>query len=117
MTMSFKCPQCGSTQIQSKYVLSPKQESDKNTAVMTLMGASLGSIIPVLGTVLGAGAGWLTGEVVRIFGSGFYLINRCEKCHYTWHHNLSHLDNKGENENLTTNKDFDLTVKATRSKT
>lgn len=92
--MSLKCPQCGSTQIQSKYTSSPKPESDKNTAVMILIGASLGSIVPVLGTVLGAIAGWLTGEVMRIFASGFYLINRCTECGYSWHNEPRFLENE-----------------------
>ncbi len=107
--MSLKCPQCGSTQIQSKYASSPKPESDKNTAVMTLMGAILGSIVPVVGTVLGAIAGWLTGEVMRIFASGFYLISRCTECGYSWHNNPSCLEN--EDKNLRTKQDSNLTIK------
>ena len=106
--MSLKCPRCGSTQIKSSLTSYPKQESDKNTAVMILIGAIFGSIIPVLGTVLGAIAGWLTGEVMRIFASGSYLVNRCTECGYSWHHEGSFLEN--EQENLTTKPDCNLTI-------
>ena len=74
--MSYYCPQCGSTKIKSNSDPYPKQESDKDTAVMMLMGAILGSIVPVLGTILGAVAGWLTGEAMSIFGSASYLTPR-----------------------------------------
>lgn len=107
--MSLECPQCASTQIQSQYASSPKQESDKNTAVMTLIGAILGSLIPVFGTILGAIVGWLTGEVLRIFASGFYLVNRCNECGYSWHHEPSRLEN--EDKNLRTKQNLNPTIK------
>ena len=108
--MSLNCPQCGSTKIKSNSAAYHKQESDKDTAVMTLMGAILGSIVPVLGTVLGAIAGWLTGEVMRIFGSASYLTHNCEKCGYSWQTTPKSLNN--EEKNLRTKPDSNLTVEA-----
>ncbi len=101
--MSLNCPQCCSTKIKSNSDPYPKQESDKNIVVMILIGAIFGSIIPVLGTVIGAIAGWLTGEVMRIFASGSYLVNRCTECGYSWHNESSFLEN--ERQNLTTKPD------------
>ena len=108
--MSLNCPQCGSTNITTNSAAYPKQESDKDTAVMTLMGAILGSIVPVLGTVLGAIAGWLTGEAMRIFGSPSYLTHNCEKCGYSWRTTLKFLNH--DDKNLSTKQDSNVTVEA-----
>ena len=108
--MSYYCPQCGSTKIKSNSAPYTKQESDKDRAVMMLMGAILGSIVPVLGTILGAVAGWLTGEAMSIFGSASYLTHRCSECGYSWRTAPSSQYN--EDKNLRTNQDSNLTVEA-----
>ncbi len=101
--MSLNCPQCGSTKIKSNSAPYPQQESDKDTAVMILIGAILGSIVPVLGTILGAGVGWLIGEAMSIFASASYLTARCEECSYSWRTAPSSLNN--EDKNLRTKPD------------
>ncbi len=108
--MPLNCPQCGSTKIKSNSTPYPKQESDKDTAVMMLIGAILGSIVPVLGTIFGAVAGWLIGKAMSIFASASYLTARCEECSYSWRTASSSFNN--EDKNLRTKPDSNLTVEA-----